>query len=103
MTNHLAEAARYNDARAEDDGVQAAVAALGLDWDELTHVVEQRALRLVLLIHRGDAGLKEWMKSGEPARLTVAERTDMMRLQAATIDGVTIGWAAHQIKGRSEA
>lgn len=58
--NELAEACRYNDARAEEhvgtmgDGLAAVVRDLGLDMDGVTYVSTQRALRVMGILRHGD-------------------------------------------------
>lgn len=101
MKNHpLGLAARYNDADAEEKGFVAFVESLGLDMDSLMYAVDQRATRCVLATTR-PLILKELPTNGFAAiRLTERERTLHGHMQLALIDGIAIGWRAHQIKER---
>lgn len=98
--NHpLMEAARYNDAQAEEAGVKHAIEALGLTWDDVMYVAEQRALRIVLL-QRGDGSL-EAAAGGQPFTLDDNDRAAMRVVALASLDGIALGWNAARIEGRS--
>ena len=98
--NHpLMEAARYNDAQAQEGGVKHALERLGLTWDDAMYVAEQRALRVVLM-QRGDGSL-EAAVSGQPFRLEHSDEAAMRFIALASLDGIALGWNAARIEGRS--
>lgn len=90
----LAEAARYNDAIAEERGLAAAVAEAGLDMEELLHVADQRALRAVLIGSRGAAALKlldPVAPSAIEPPLTHVEKAQLAFYTSLYMDGITLG------------
>lgn len=95
----LLKAARYNDAQAEEVGLPATVGALGMDLSVLTHVAEQRALRMVL-IHAGR--LEELHKltastNPTPVELTPTQRKLVDVMAVTYLDGIALGWKAHEL------
>lgn len=97
--NHpLTEAARYNDAAAEEHGFQPAIEQMGLDLEALAFVASQRALRAVLLMTRGEEYLRQYTDPILPSVIPMSEteRQYTDQLAAVLIDGIAIGWkAAH--------
>lgn len=98
--NHpLAEAARYNDAAAEEHGFQEAVGQLGLDLEAVSYVAQQRALRAVLYLTRGPDAMEQYRDKPIPfvIPLSQIERDHAQQLTAVLIDGIGIGWKAAQL------
>jgi hypothetical protein len=93
-TAGLGAAASANDELAETEGMQAAVAAAGLDFAELMYVAEQRALRAVVLQFRGQAAL-EALKDDPIVALGHTERAAQMLYMGMYLDGITIGYRAY--------
>lgn len=98
----LVEAARYADAQAEEHGLENAIAGAGMDAETLHHVAQQRALRLVLLKHRGKEGMQAITKQNKevPVCMSKEELADMTVLMLAYMDGLVIGWIGHSIQSR---
>jgi hypothetical protein len=98
MKSHpLAIAARYNDAESQEHGFQATVERQGFDMDEIIHVANQRALRIILDTDPAlTPALKSALKSGKPVEvaLTVEQAKLQVNLAAAILDGIMIGWRA---------
>lgn len=100
MANHpLAEAARYNDAAAEEHGFQPAIKQMGLDLEPLAYVAHQRALRAVMLTTRGEEYMRQYAGSPMPhvVPLSANERQYVDQLTAVLIDGIAIGWKAARL------
>lgn len=97
----LREAARYNDADAEEHGSSGKVVeAMGLDVAEVRHVAEQRAMRMMLVL-TGRAG--ELRRATEYNELNAIpfnerEREQIETMTLAYIDGIAIGWRGNQIR-----
>jgi len=92
MKSHpLAIAARYNDAEAEEYGVEKTVKRQGFDWDEILHVAEQRALRVIAM---DNPRLAAALKDGQAASLTADQLHGLIVLKSAILDGIMIGWRA---------
>ena len=87
-------AARYNDAEAEDHGVQGTVEKHGLDFDALNWVAEQRALRIVML-QNGE--LPESDNQCYTIEVTDQQRALMDALVPLYLDAILIGWRAKEI------
>jgi hypothetical protein len=85
------EAARYTDAEAEEGGIEHVAANLGIEIETLTHVAEQRALR-VILMEKGRLNYPP-----HAVRLTRDETARLALLTAMYMDGLTIGWRAHRL------
>lgn len=91
----LSEAARYNDAQAEELGLPGFCRAHAIDLPGLMHVSEQRALRLVMMEKDLDPSVTE----PTAVRLTPEERKRLTTYQAACIDGIAIGIRALGLHG----
>jgi hypothetical protein len=93
----LAQAARDSDAIAEERGVVAAVEDVGLSYDDLKYVAEQRALRATLIHFDRLDELKAINDAQEFAavELDAAEKAFLTLATAAYLDGITLGarWA----------
>lgn len=103
-SNHpLTEAARYGDAQAEEQGIEAMIAQQGMDLDALTYVAEQRALRIVIMSTRGAAALKRMAGSGRFENVSLTQEEDAMLeiFKIAYLDGLFIGWSARAIANRT--
>lgn len=99
----LTEAARYNDAQAEELGFTATLESIGVELGPILHVARQRALRAVILSSRGIDGMGAF-KSATPQEiaLTADEDAQVEFLAAAYADGISLGWRAHQIDSRGD-
>lgn len=98
--NHpLAEAARINDAVAEEHGFQEAVAMLGLDLEAVAYVSHQRALRAVLFLTRGEKAMRQYAGKPMPTVIPLSEleRNHIEQLRAVLLDGICLGWKAAQL------
>lgn len=95
----LAEAARNNDAIAEEHGVEAAAEMIGLDMDALMHVADQRALRLTILATEGPERLAAATLGNKPTPIALGpEQKHLHRMfMLAALDGICIGWKASSI------
>lgn len=95
MKEHpLAIAARYNDAECEEHGIEPAIARLELEIEDVFHIAEQRALRLLWIELGRDMAI---FKNPYPIALgpfTTDERKRLVILQSAILDGILIGWRA---------
>lgn len=101
VNDPLMLAARYNDADAEDHGtIQAVIERLGMDFDEVVYVAEQRALRLVLLRR----GRLDELSRTEFQRLpmTEFERAEVEALTTLYLDGIALGWRAQMIERKDK-
>ncbi len=100
----LTEAARNNDAIAEEVGLGKAIQTFGLNMAALFHVAEQRALRLTLLTSRGEAAMREVTSSIKPmpVALTADEEALSKRFTIALLDGICIGWRGREIDLNNE-
>lgn len=102
--NHpLTEAARYNDAQAEEIGIMETVKANGLDPIAVLHIAQQRALRLVVLNNYGIETLEELVRQNAKQELSFTERDRQMidEISIAFMDGIMIGWRGHAIHNRN--
>ena len=94
----LTEAARSNDALAEEHGMAGASRIIGIELDDVVHMAEQRAMRAMLLKFRGKEELAA-MSQVDATLVTVTEEEDayMTGLIALYMDGIYLGWRAHEI------
>lgn len=94
----LTEAARNNDAIAEEQGFEKAIQHLGLNVEAVMHIARQRAMRLVILVMRGPIVLKE-LNTGRPevVRLSDDEEAMVQTLTLGLLDGIVIGWRGREI------
>jgi hypothetical protein len=94
----LAQAARWNDAMTEEQGLPAACEHLGVDLDTLMHLAEQRAMRLHMIQTGRFAELQALARTNEPkaVRLSRADRLAITTLMPAYLDGILIGHRAAQ-------
>lgn len=102
--NHpLTEAARYSDAQCEEQGIEATVASSGLDLEAIVYVAQQRALRLTVLLNRGEQALKKLSSNSrfEVVSLSPTEEAMMESFTLGYLDGMFIGWTARAISDRS--
>lgn len=97
----LLMAARYNDAEAEDHGIQGAVEKHGLDFESLRYIAEQRALRIVLLQN----GEIERLRGTGYTRieLSAEQRTLVDGLTPLYLDAIFIGWRAREFANEESA
>lgn len=99
LQNLLAEAVRYNDARAEEHGFEGVIKQIfGNDVDAVMHVAQQRAMRYVLVTEGREIN-EQNMRSvlTHPARKAM-----MISLIPTFLDGLCAGWEAKTIKDRAE-
>jgi hypothetical protein len=101
MRDHvLALAARYNDAAAEEHGIEEAVKAMGLELADVFYLAEQRAIRVLgvvfperfghLLGNHPTSAVLPWLRDKEQVVFDAAK--------IAVLDGVCIGYKAKTIK-----
>jgi hypothetical protein len=97
--NHpLMEAARYNDARAEERGIEATLDDIGVNIETLDLVADQRALRLLILMSHGESALKQMESSGVTKMILSPSESAMVEwLKIACLDGVLIGWEGKRL------
>lgn len=96
MKDHpLGIAARYNDAEAEEHGLEYLIDKLDLTVVALKHAAEQRALRSVLI----SSGRVDEVNTTRPAAivLTPGEQRLMNVYAACYMDGILLGWRAGRI------
>lgn len=101
--NPFVEAVVHNDAHASESGnAKEVVAHLGIDFDALHFVAEQRALRAVLLT---TGRLKGLQQTADPinVRLSPVEQELMTFFKAAYLDALVIGWRARGIADDADA
>ena len=89
----LVEAARYLDARTEEMGLVEMISSLGLDFEKLMYVVEQRALRGVLVLEGEEANFT----TPTGIELNPRQRAMLFLLQPSVLDGIVIGWFGKQL------
>jgi hypothetical protein len=95
--NHpLTEAARYVNAYADEQGLEATVNWLGMETSlsEVSYLAEQRALRAIYARRGINLNLPEMTN----VMLTADERAMLPVLAAAYLDGFAIGWKARELK-----
>lgn len=103
MKDHpLGLAARYNDADAEERDITSVIeGTTGFKIDDVMYLAEQRALRMLGIVMPERFG---WLlgnkTSFEPVALTTEDRLTMISYQSAVLDGIMIGWRAHEIDDR---
>jgi hypothetical protein len=98
--NHpLIEAARYNDAQAEELGLEPMIKNSGVDYTTMLYLAQQRALRLTVLTNYGTAGLRRMIMTGS-FDLTADDEELMMAFATACMDGIMIGWNGSSINSR---
>lgn len=88
--DELAEACRYNDAKAEEhetggDALSAVLAELGFEIEGTSHVATQRGLRMLGIFLYGDPNSIQ--SSTQMQRLTTGERKAFMLFSTAFLDG----------------
>lgn len=84
--DELAEAARYNDARAEEFGnVTRVFNDLGIATQDVFHVAEQRAMRTYAIF---TDQLSHFQRTGQ---IAIADRHVFNSLILAEVDGIAIG------------
>lgn len=95
-------AARYNDAFAEEHGLQGTVeSVLDVPFETVKHVAEQRAIRVVMI--RNPARLvsfQEQMKRGAEAQalpFTEEETAEITTLTMVYLDAIALGWKAKEL------
>lgn len=101
MNNHLTEAARYGDAQTEERGLEEYIKSLDIGTlDELLHIAEQRALRAVLIKYGRKSELDEVQRLNKPTpiRLTERQQRDLAAFTPMYLDGIALGWKAHDLK-----
>lgn len=92
----LEEAARYVNAQSEEIGLHAT-----LDWlqmgpvEDVAHVAEQRGLRMILIMEGKSANFTK----STPIALDVEQRAALVTFTSAYMDGLAIGWKAHELHG----
>lgn len=98
----LSEASRYNDARAEDIGLEACVSELGIEMSGLLYAAEQRALRMVL-IAQGRDPTKMSKTQFERISLSSNERKMLALFQSCWIDAACVGIKTMKIREGADA
>lgn len=97
----LLEAARYNDAAAEEHGLEDAITNLGIDMDALRHTAYQRATRIVLMRNPARlVTLQEHMKAGGEAialPFTPDEEAEIVMLTSLYLDAIALGWKGKEL------
>lgn len=96
----LIEAARNNDAIAEEHGLRRTIEILGLDLDAVMHAASQRALRATLLVSRGEEGMKAVTQNGNAPVVVPMNPDEMEMMQSLTIaclDAICVGWKGREI------
>lgn len=107
IENHpLAEAARYNDAQAEEMGVFETILNSNLDPIVVMNVAQQRAMRFVIGLNYGQDGvdlIADVSRDRKVAKIELTENDMNMinEISIAFIDGIMIGWRAHTISSRN--
>jgi len=86
----LARAARYNDAEAEEVGLDGWCQRHGIDLTDLLRMAEQRALRIAYMSDGRDP-TKLPRDKPVPVPLSARARKQMSLFQSAVIDGFAIG------------
>jgi hypothetical protein len=94
-SEEIASSARYLDSQTETRGGDEVLKELGIDWDSLRYVANQRAIRLMLVLSG-----KKLPTSMKHVKLTAIEEAVVDHLSMASMDGICIGIAA--AKGLSE-
>lgn len=99
----LIEAARFNDAQAEEIGLPGAAASIGIDLTTLVHVAEQRAMRMMLVKLGRLEDLAALTRTPEfkPLRFTPEQQEEIAYLTTLYMDGIALGWRAHDLAGES--
>ena len=101
--NHpLTEAARYNDAQAEEIGIDRTIEGCGLTMDACIYVASQRALRAVMAMTRGEEYMRKYSTSPiqKLVPLSEEERYVVDDLTAVYLDGIMIGWKGHILSAK---
>jgi hypothetical protein len=94
----LIQASADSDALAEEIGLIPAIEQIGLSFEDVKYVAEQRALRALYVSTGREDQLREWANGTEdfPAvDLDPEERNQVKLLTACYLDGITLGarWA----------
>lgn len=103
--DQIRAAARHGDAIVEEIGLPRFIESLGLSTQDLLHVAQQRAMRSVLPMTRGEEAAKAIfqpqgpMEYGARIDLSTAERQMVIIAQAAWLDGFV---ARHQAEGKED-
>lgn len=84
-------AARYGDADAEEHGLAECFHRQGIELEEVQHVADQRALRVILLRRGLSPATFDHLRAFE---LTPAETQAKRELTAVYMDALYIGWRA---------
>lgn len=94
----LKEAARNNDAIAEEHGLVEAAKRIGIDLEALMHVADQRALRATIAMSRGEKAMRSFAASKVTfVPMNPDELALHQTLTAVFMDGITLGWRAKEI------
>lgn len=108
----LIQAARWNDAIAEEEGFEAACERLGIPVEQLMYIAEQRALR-IRFIQTGRLQELGWSLDGRTrlaqvtdppsvVSLSTEDRKAIETLKAVYLDAVLIGWHGCEIATRED-
>lgn len=101
QNNVLGIAARYNDARAEEIPLPDMLKEMGLTWEDVSYIADQRAIRVVAVTsQRRELKMLLLGNKDEPVRVPKFTPTEMISFNAAKlaiIDGLVIGWRAKGI------
>lgn len=102
--NHpLIAASRYADAQAEELGLMGAIESNKIDAQTLLYAAQQRALRMVLLVSRGEQALVSLSQTEKTGiELKPFEQSMMEQFTITYLDGMFIGWKAAIIDERDE-
>jgi len=106
MKDHpLMLAARYNDARAEEVGVEAVLEQMGLALADVVYLAEQRALRVVAVFSTRPEMKRLLVNTNRPMavpRMHDHERRVFQIAQTAYLDAIAIGYKAREIATRAK-
>lgn len=94
----MAEAARFNDALAEERGPADTVERLGVNYLDAVRISEQRALRMALIV-TGDLERLRRMTAANvphPVPLSTEQKRLKQWFQVVFLDGLTCGVRAEQ-------
>lgn len=105
--HHLAQAAGDNDSLAEEGGIHMALTRLDLDVEDVGYVAEQRALRAVMAESGRIPELQRAHRSGsarpQSFALSAMEKRKLVLYAAMYMDGIAIGWRAHQLSSPADS
>lgn len=98
--DQMAEAARNNDALAEERGVVDTVERLGIDYQDAVRIAEQRGLRMALIVTGETERLRQATRANVPTPMPLS--TQQRRLadwfKLVYLDGLTGGVRVQQEK-----